>query len=113
MTTTEILDRAVALRPTLSLLTEEVKNRGLFAMADALLAAMDHILAANALDMEAARGTLSEVMLDRLMLNESRIAGMADGVRAVACALGRVRFLPGDMESKGVNALALDADLTL
>lgn len=84
MTTSEILDRAAALRPTLSLLTEEVKNRGLCAMADALLSAMADILAANALDMEAARGTLSDVMLDRLMLNESRIAGMAEGVRAVA-----------------------------
>ena len=84
MTTVEILDRAASLRPYLSLLTEEVKNKGLYAMAEALLAAKEDILAANRADMEAARGTLSEVMLDRLMLNEARIEGMADGVRAVA-----------------------------
>ena len=53
-------------------------------MAETLLAAKEDILAANRADMEAARGTLSEVMLDRLMLNEARIEGMADGVRAVA-----------------------------
>ena len=84
MTTTEILDRAAALRPYLSLLTEDVKNRGLSAMADALLCAKDAILAANAADVAAARGTLSEVMIDRLLLTEARIQGMADGVRAVA-----------------------------
>ncbi len=84
MTTSEILDKAVSLRPYLSLLTEEVKNKGLYAMADALVSAKEDILAANRADMEAAKGTLSEVMLDRLMLNAARIDGMADGVRAVA-----------------------------
>jgi len=53
-------------------------------MADALIAEQAAILAANALDMEAARGTVSDVMLDRLALSESRIAGMADGIRQVA-----------------------------
>ena len=93
MTTTEILDRAVALRPSLSLLTEEVKNRALHAMADRLLGAKDAILAANAADVAAARTTLSEVMIDRLLLTEARIIGMADGVRAVAALpdpVGRV-----------------------
>ena len=52
-------------------------------MADALLARSPEILAANAADMEAARGAISEVMLDRLLLNEARIRAMADGVRAV------------------------------
>ena len=42
------------------------------------------ILAANVQDLEAARGTISEVMLDRLALSPERIAGMAQGMREVA-----------------------------
>ena len=84
MTTAQILDKAASLRPYLSRLTEEIKNQGLLAMADALLAAEQEILAANRLDLEAARDSLSAVMLDRLLLNEARIAGMADGIRTVA-----------------------------
>ena len=60
------------------------KNRALLAMADALEARCDDILAANALDLKAARGTISEVMLDRLALSPDRIAGMAAGLREVA-----------------------------
>lgn len=44
----------------------------------------DKILEANKADIEKARGTVSEVMLDRLMLNTERIAAMADGIRSVA-----------------------------
>ena len=44
---------------------------------------IDHILEQNRLDLEQAKGTVSDVMLDRLMLNEQRIAGMAEGVRDV------------------------------
>ena len=53
-------------------------------MADQLIAETDAILAANALDVDAARGSVSEVMLDRLVLTRQRIVGMADGVRQVA-----------------------------
>ena len=60
------------------------KNEALMAMADALLAQQDKILAANALDMEAAKGKVSDVMLDRLRLTPDRIAGMAAGIREVA-----------------------------
>ncbi len=84
MTTLEILNRAVATKPALTSLTEEKKNAGLLAMADALVASTDAILAANAADMERARGTLSTVMLDRLYLDASRVSAMADGIRAVA-----------------------------
>ena len=42
------------------------------------------ILAANAADLEAARGKISEVMLDRLALNSQRLDGMAQGIREVA-----------------------------
>lgn len=60
-----------------------VKNRALAAMADALAAATNDILAANRADMEAAAAHLSPAMLDRLRLDEARIAAMAEGIRAL------------------------------
>ena len=84
MTTLEILKNAKAAAPVLAAASTERKNQALLAMADALMANQEAILQANALDMEAARGTVSDVMLDRLALSESRIAGMADGIRQVA-----------------------------
>ena len=65
-------------------LTTDEKNGALNAMADALLSHEAQILEANALDMEAAKGTVSDVMLDRLKLTAERIAGMAKGIREVA-----------------------------
>ena len=84
MTTREILLRAKAATATLSTLTTEQKNKALLAMADALIADTAPILAANAADMEAAKATISPVMLDRLALTEARIAAMAEGIRQVA-----------------------------
>ena len=55
-----------------------------FAMADALEADTRAILAANALDLEAAQGHIAPVMQDRLRLTVGRIADMAAGIRAVA-----------------------------
>ena len=70
---------------TLAVMTTEEKNKGLLAMADALEQAMDDIIAANALDMEAAKANgKPQSFLDRLLLNEGRIKDMADGIRAVA-----------------------------
>ena len=82
--TAEILRDAAALRPTLSRLTTEKKNAALLAMADALIAGTEEILAANALDVEAAQGRISPVMIDRLRLTAARIGGMAEGIREVA-----------------------------
>ena len=93
MTTREILQAAKAARPALQGADTQQKNAALLAMADALEAQTAEILAANAQDMEAARGTISEVMLDRLALTKDRIAGMAEGVRQVAALpdpVGRV-----------------------
>ena len=84
MTTREILQAAKAARPALQGADTQQKNCALLAMADALEAQAEAILAANAQDMDAARGTISEVMLDRLALTKERIAGMAEGVRQVA-----------------------------
>ena len=65
-------------------LTTQQKNDALNAMADALLEHQDAILAANAMDLDAARGHVADVMLDRLLLTPQRIAGMAAGIRDVA-----------------------------
>lgn len=62
-----------------------VKNRALLAMASALEARQDEILAANGLDMEAGRANnMKESMLDRLALSPARISSMAEGLRQVA-----------------------------
>ena len=83
MTTQEILRAAASVRPRLALLTEEEKNAALAAMADALVESTADILAANAIDKENAKGKISDVMIDRLALDEKRILGMADGIRAL------------------------------
>ena len=79
-----MLNAAKAAKKEVSLLTEAQKNAALEAMAQALLDSEAAILAANALDMEKAKGTVSTVMLDRLQLTPARIAGMAQGIRDVA-----------------------------
>ena len=84
MTTHEILVSAKKAKAVLSPLSSKEKNDALCAMADALVLATDAILAENKKDLEAAKGRISDVMLDRLMLNEKRIASMADGMREVA-----------------------------
>ena len=60
------------------------KNALLLSMADSLLSHEGAILAENEADMSDARGHISDVMLDRLRLDHDRLAGMADGVRAIA-----------------------------
>ena len=84
MTTNEILRAARAAWPALQTADTDRKNAALNAMADALVENTGDILAANLLDMTAARGHISEVMLDRLRLTEDRIKAMADGIREVA-----------------------------
>ena len=75
-----MLSAAKAAKLEVSRLTTDRKNAALEAMAAALIAGEDAILAANALDLEAARGTVSDVMLDRLSLSLARIEGMAKGI---------------------------------
>ncbi len=63
----------------------EKKNEALKAIADALKANSDKIIAANAVDLENGKANqLSASLLDRLMLNEKRIDGIAQGVLEVA-----------------------------
>ena len=79
-----MLTAAKAAKTQISCLTTQEKNAALEAMAAALEAEQEAILAANSLDLEAAKGSVSDVMLDRLLLTPARIAGMAQGIREVA-----------------------------
>ena len=83
MTTQELLQKAREAKAAMALADTGGKNRALLAMADALEGHREEILAANALDLEAARGTVSDVMLDRLALTPERIAAMGAGIREV------------------------------
>ena len=80
----ELLLAAKAAKSEISALTINQKNAALEAMAKALLNEQDMILAANALDMEAAKATITPVMMDRLKLTPERIAAMAQGILDVA-----------------------------
>ena len=86
MTTQEILIQAKETKTALLLADTARKNAALLKMADALAVPehMAEILKANKCDMEAAKGTMPDVMTDRLLLDKERIEAMAEGVRAVA-----------------------------
>ena len=95
MTTQEILEAARSAKSALALADNTARNAALLGMADALCSADDQaaILAANAEDMAAAKGHISDVMLDRLALTVPRIEAMAQGIREVAALpdpVGRV-----------------------
>lgn len=82
-TTQEQLALAKSAKKSINTSSTALKNQALEVMASQLLKATEAILAANQIDMEAARGKISEVMLDRLFLDQERIAGMAQGIRAL------------------------------
>ena len=84
MTTLELCKKTRDARASLASADRAAKDALLLSMADSLLAAAPDILAANVQDMAAARGHITDVMLDRLYLDEQRLAAMADGVRAIA-----------------------------
>ena len=93
MTTQELLIKAKAAKAQLGMVTPEKINEALLAMADSLIENTDNILKENENDIENARGTVSDVMIDRLSLSKERIEGMAQGIREVAeleCPVGKV-----------------------
>ena len=95
MTTQEILEAARAAKTAVALADSQTRKQALWGMADGLChpECMQAILAANAEDMAAAKGHISEVMLDRLALTEERIGAMARGILEVAALpdpVGRV-----------------------
>lgn len=109
-TVLELARGAKAASRGLALLSTEEKNRCLIAMAEALEGQKDAIKAANGKDMEAAPGYgLSAAMLDRLRLDEKRIASMAKGLREVAALpdpVGRVldeRVRPNGLKLRKVS----------
>ncbi len=81
---TEMLKCAKQAKGTMASLSTEKKNLALYAMADALESHCADILMANDRDMERAKESISQVMLDRLQLNEQRVFAMAKGIREVA-----------------------------
>src|SRR3569623_991163 len=82
---TQVAQRAREAANVLALATRSAKDAALEAMAAALLARSAEILEANAADVAAAEaaGTPAH-MIDRLRRDESRVAGMAQGLREVA-----------------------------
>lgn len=82
-TTLEIMKQAKAVTPMIMSASSDDKNKILSAMADRLVEAIPEILAENKADVDAARGRISDVMIDRLSLTEARINAMADGIRDV------------------------------
>lgn len=84
MTTQQILEKAKEAKLSAMLLDTKTKNTALLKMADKLIENTDSILAANKIDVENARGVISDVMIDRLSLSEERVCAMTDGIRQVA-----------------------------
>ena len=108
---TALAKQARAASRELARLTTDEKNRCLLSMAEALEKNSDAIKAANAQDMEA--GTqmgLTSAMLDRLKLDDKRIAGMAKGLREVAALADPVgklldeRVRPNGLRLKKVSS---------
>ena len=92
--TQEILQTTKRASAALAQITSEEKNAVLLAMADALQASCDTILAENQKDLQQARGVISDTMLDRLALNKDRVFGMAQGIRDVVALpdpVGRIQ----------------------
>lgn len=84
MTTQEILQKTRGTKNALLMVSPEVKNQALLAMADEIIISEDSILTANSYDMANATGRIADSMLDRLLLTPQRLQSMADGIRAVA-----------------------------
>ena len=92
--TQEILQATKRASAALAQITSDEKNAVLLAMADALQASCDTILAENPKDLQQARGVISDTMLDRLALNKDRVFGMAQGIRDVVALpdpVGRIQ----------------------
>lgn len=85
MTLTQLGKNAKATQGFLSLVTTEEKNNALLSIANALVENKEIIINANAVDLENGRANgMNQGLLDRLMLNEARIEGIAQGVKQVA-----------------------------
>src|SRR4051794_27143313 len=88
VTSPSVTDLALAAKAAarrLATVPSATKDAALRAIADALEARTPEILEANARDLEAGRASgLSDALMDRLALDESRVRAIADGARAIA-----------------------------
>ncbi len=101
----ELGQQARAVSRLLARLTTKDKNAALLAMADAIEQQRPQILAANRQDLDAGRTKgMDAALLDRLELNDARIAAMADGVRQVATLpdpigeIDHMKYLPSGIQ---------------
>ncbi len=76
-------ERAKAASALLAQVPGDVRRTALWAMADALDANSERLVAVNKEDVEAARGTLSNALVDRLTLTPGRLADMSGGLRTI------------------------------
>lgn len=81
--TEEILNRTRKTKSEVAASSSDSRNRALLEMAKSLKAHTDGIIAANKIDLENAKETVSTVMLDRLTLTEERIFAMAEAIKSV------------------------------
>lgn len=82
--TIELCKKAKIASKEIALLSADEKNSAILACADALVLHTDEILTANKQDIEVAKGSMSDSMIDRLKLTAERISDMANGMRKVA-----------------------------
>lgn len=104
-TVRQVLERAKAAKYEAAKMTADQQNEVLDAMAAAVRGAREAILAANAQDIENARGNIADVMIDRLRLTPERIEGMAQGIEAVRAL--ETPVLQQESEIKRPNGLVI------
>ena len=92
ISTHEILENAKNAVADVSNLSPAKKNEALVKIAEALVKNEATILSANARDVEASRGVISDSMIDRLTLNHDRIEGMRDGIVEVSNSMTRAEL---------------------
>ncbi|MBR6719285.1 MAG: glutamate-5-semialdehyde dehydrogenase [Clostridia bacterium] len=83
METIDIIKKTKAAVKFIKTADAETKNRAINLMAESVISSTKEILAANMIDIENAKGKISDVMIDRLMLNEERIKSMAKGMKEI------------------------------
>ena len=83
-TVLEIAQQARKASHKIASYSAEIKNQALQKLADLIESRAEEIKSANAIDVQNAQGKLSKPMLERLTLNDKKIASMAEGVRQVA-----------------------------
>ncbi len=114
MTTTELLKKTRAAWGSIRGTSAEEKDRILLSMAASLEECAGDILACNGQDMDRALGHISEVMLDRLRLDEERVRGMADGIRATAALPDHTgRILSETVHPNGMHIYKVQVPLGL